>query len=305
MLHYLSSRTVTVILAANPRYRAPMKIPNRLQSMMDEGLIDEVISQLKSGKEAQVFVVRCGREIRCAKVYKEAHQRSFKQAAEYQEGRKIRGSRDARAMSKRTRHGQKEAESAWLNAEVQALYKLASAGVRVPKPYLFMEGVLLMELVHDENGRPAPRLHEVAFSPEQARAYHAQMLREVVRMLYAGLVHGDLSEFNVLVDADGPVIIDLPQAVNAASNNHASRMLERDVQNMANYFGKYAPELLKTNYGKEIWQLYVSGNLTPNTELTGEFQQEETPVDLQGLMDVIDHALKEEFERLARRDEDA
>lgn len=280
-----------------------MKIPNRLQSLVDEGMIDEVISQLKSGKEAQVFVVRCGREIRCAKVYKEAHQRSFKQAAEYQEGRKVRGSRQTRAMAKRTRFGQKEAESAWLNAEVHALYKLAGAGVRVPKPYLFMEGVLLMELVHDEEGRPAPRLHEVAFTPEKARAYHQQMVREVVRMLCAGLVHGDLSEFNVLVDASGPVIIDLPQAVNAASNNHASKMLERDVQNMANYFGKYAPELLQTHYGKEIWSLYVAGNLKPDTELTGKFKQEEKKVDLQGLMDVIDHALKEEFERLARRDQ--
>jgi RIO kinase 1 len=239
-------------------------------------------------------VVRCGREIRCAKVYKEAHKRSFKQAAEYQEGRKIRGSRDARAMSKRTRHGQKEAESAWLNAEVQALYKLSSAGVRVPKPYLFMEGVLLMELVQDENGRPAPSLHEVAFSSEQAVAYHAQMLRAVVRMLCAGLVHGDLSEFNVLVDAHGPVIIDLPQAVNAASNNHASRMLERDVRNMTNYFGKYAPELLKTHFGKEIWQRYVSGTLTPDTELSGQFMQDDKPVDLQDLMDVIDHVLEEE-----------
>lgn len=281
-----------------------MKIPNRLQSLLDEGMIDEVISQLKSGKEAQVFVVRCGHEIRCAKVYKEAHQRSFKQAAEYQEGRKVRGSRQARAMNKRTRYGQKEAESAWLNAEVAALYKLAGAGVRVPKPYMFMEGVLLMELVHDENGRPAPRLHEVSFSPEQARTYHQQMVREVVRMLCAGLVHGDLSEFNVLVDANGPVIIDLPQAVNAAGNNNAGRMLERDVQNMANYFGKYAPELLQTNYGKEIWSLYVAGNLKPESELTGIFKQDEKQVDLQGLMDVIDHALKEEFERLARRDEE-
>lgn len=281
-----------------------MKIPNRLQSLLDEGMIDEVISQLKSGKEAQVFVVRCGHEIRCAKVYKEAHQRSFKQAAEYQEGRKVRGSRQARAMNKRTRYGQKEAESAWLNAEVAALYKLAGAGVRVPKPYMFMEGVLLMELVQDDTGHPAPRLHEVSFSPEQARAYHAQMVREVVRMLCAGLVHGDLSEFNVLVDANGPVIIDLPQAVNAAGNNNAGRMLERDVQNMANYFGKYAPELLQTHYGKEIWSLYVAGNLKPESELTGTFKQDEKTVDLQGLMDVIDHALKEEFERLARRDED-
>lgn len=281
-----------------------MKIPNRLQSLLDEGMIDEVISQLKSGKEAQVFVVRCGHEIRCAKVYKEAHQRSFKQAAEYQEGRKVRGSRQARAMNKRTRYGQKEAESAWLNAEVAALYKLAGAGVRVPKPYMFMEGVLLMELVQDESGHPAPRLHEVSFSPEQARAYHQQMVHEVVRMLCAGLVHGDLSEFNVLVDANGPVIIDLPQAVNAAGNNNAGRMLERDVQNMTNYFGKYAPELLQTHYGKEIWSLYVAGNLKPESELTGTFKQEEKQVDLQGLMDVIDHALKEEFERLARRDEE-
>lgn len=277
-----------------------MKIPNRLQSLVDEGLIDEVVNQLKSGKEAQVFVVRSGKDIRCAKVYKEAHQRSFKQAAQYQEGRKVRGSRQARAMSKRSRYGQKEAESAWLNAEVDALYKLAAAGVRVPKPYMFLDGVLIMELVQDEDGDPAPRLHEVSFSPEQARLYHQQMVHEVVRMLCAGLVHGDLSEFNVLVDSNGPVIIDLPQAVNAAGNNNASRMLERDVANLAHYFGQYAPELLKTNYGKEIWALYEAGNLTPEVELTGHFAESDKKVDLDSLMEVIDFALKEEFERLAR-----
>ncbi|CBL46037.1 Conserved hypothetical protein [gamma proteobacterium HdN1] len=281
-----------------------MKIPPRLQALLDDGMIDEVLSQLKSGKEAQVFVVRCGRDIRCAKVYKEATQRSFKQAATYQEGRKVRGSRQSRAMAKRTRFGQKEAESAWLNAEVQALYKLAAAGVRVPKPYMFVDGVLLMELIHDESGSPAPRLHDVAFSPEQARKYHAQMLREIVRMLCAGLVHGDLSEFNVLMDANGPVVIDLPQAVNAAGNNSAAKMLERDVQNMANLFGKFAPELLQTRYGKEIWQRYAAGELTPDAELSGVAHEEEAPVDIKDLMSVIDHALKEEFERLARLQEE-
>ncbi|SDK21292.1 PA4780 family RIO1-like protein kinase [Microbulbifer yueqingensis] len=276
-----------------------MKVPKRLQPLVDDGMIDEVIAQLMSGKEAQVYVVRCGDGLRCAKVFKEARQRSFKQAVQYQEGRKGRNSRRARAMSKKTRYGQKEQEQAWLSAEVDALYRLASAGVRVPRPYGFVDGVLLMELVADDEGYAAPRLDDVTLTPEQARDYHGQVIADVVRMLCAGLVHGDLSEFNVLLDRDSPVIIDLPQAVDAAGNNNAAMMLERDVNNMRAYFGRFAPELLTTDYGKEIWALYEAGELHPDSRLTGHFEHDTTSVDVGDLMDVIDDVLEEEAERLA------
>lgn len=277
-----------------------MKLPARLASLVNDGLIDEVYYALMSGKEAQVFVVRANDEIRCAKVYKEANKRSFKQAVQYQEGRTVRNSRRARAMAKGTRYGQKEAEEAWLNAEVEALYRLAEAGVRVPKPYWFVDGVLVMELVVDEDGEPAPRLDNVAFDPETAREYHAQMMREIVRMLCAGLVHGDLSEFNVLVDHSGPVVIDLPQAVNAAGNNSAQMMLTRDVNNMRDYFGQYAPDLLVTHYAEEIWDLYQHGNLHPDSPLTGEFAQSNVEADLATMMRIIEHAKEEEEERKER-----
>ncbi|WP_237064856.1 PA4780 family RIO1-like protein kinase [Microbulbifer guangxiensis] len=276
-----------------------MKVPKRLQPLVDDGMIDEVVVQLMSGKEAQVYVVRCGDELRCAKVFKEAKQRSFKQAVQYQEGRKMRNSRRARAMSKKTRYGQKEQEQAWLSAEVDALYRLASAGVRVPQPYGFVDGVLLMELVADDEGYAAPRLDDVTLTPEQARDYHGQVIADVVRMLCAGLVHGDLSEFNVLLDPDGPVIIDLPQAVDAAGNNNAAMMLERDVDNMRAYFGRFAPELLTTDYGKEIWALYEAGELHPESRLTGRFEYDTSSVDVGDLMDVIDDVLEEEAERRA------
>jgi RIO kinase 1 len=277
-----------------------MKIPKRLQPLVEDGMIDEVISQLMSGKEAEVYVVRCGDDIRCAKVFKEASKRSFKQAVQYQEGRKVRNSRRARAMSKKTQYGQKEQENAWLNAEVEALYQLASAGVRVPKPYGFIDGVLLMELITDAEGYVAPRLDDVTLSPEDAKVWHQQVIEEVVRMLCAGLVHGDLSEFNVLLDAQGPVIIDLPQAVNAAGNNSASMMLERDVNTMRAYFSRFAPELLKTEYAREMWSLYESGKLQADSQLTGNYTYDETHADVDELMAVIDAASEEESERLQR-----
>ncbi|MEC9481930.1 MAG: PA4780 family RIO1-like protein kinase [Halomonas sp.] len=281
-----------------------MKIPKRLLPLIDEGMIDEVVSQLMSGKEAQVYVVRRGEELRCAKIFKDARQRSFKQAVQYQEGRTVRNTRRARAMSKKTRYGQREQEEAWLNAEVDALYRLAAAGVRVPQPHAFIDGVLLMELITDQEGYAAPRLDNVTLSAEQARDYHDRIITDVVRMLCAGLVHGDLSEFNVLVDRHGPVIIDLPQAVDAAGNNSAVYMFERDVDNMRAYFGRFAPELLETEYAKEIWALYEAGELHPEVKLTGRFEHDTSSVDVGDLMAVIGDALEEENDRRERARDD-
>lgn len=277
-----------------------MKTPKRLQPLQEEGLIDEVMRQLMSGKEATVYVVRCGEEIRCAKVYKEASQRSFKNAASYQEGRKVKNSRQARAMEKGTRYGRKMQEEVWQNAEVDALYRLAAAGVKVPKPYICHEGVLLMDLVTDADGNAAPRLNDVELTPESARKYHAQLLHQVVLMLCAGVIHGDLSEFNILVDEEGPVIIDLPQAIDAASNTEAGVMLERDVNNLATYFGQFAPELNGSKFGKEIWKLFTAGLLTPETVLTGIVAQDTRPVDLGAVMEEIESAIFEEKERQRR-----
>ncbi|MGZ5032934.1 MAG: PA4780 family RIO1-like protein kinase [Usitatibacter sp.] len=278
-----------------------MKIPRRLQPLLEDGLIDAVVRQLMSGKEAMVFVVRCGAETRCAKVYKEADKRSFRQAVDYTENRKTKNSRQARAMAKGSRFGKQAQEKAWQSAEVDALYRLAAAGVRVPKPYNFHEGVLLMELVTDEEGNAAPRLNDVEFTPGLARTFHAALIREVVRMLGAGLIHGDLSEFNVLAGADGPVIIDLPQAVDAAGNNHAKRMLERDVANLRNFFGRFAPEILETDHAGEIWSLYEAGSLTGESPLTGRFERDETAADLDTVLREIEDAGFEEDARQMRR----
>jgi RIO kinase 1 len=277
-----------------------VKIPKRLQPLVDDGLVDEVIRPLMSGKEADVYVVRCGSDVRCAKIYKDAIKRSFKKAAQYTEGRKVRNSRRARAMEKGSKFGRRQQEETWQNAEVDALYKLAGAGVRVPQPYGCFDGVLLMELITDEEGGIAPRLNDVAMSAQQAREDHALVMQYVMRMLCAGLVHGDLSEFNVLVNEDGPVIIDLPQAVDAAANNNARAMLDRDVQNITDYYGVFAPELLGSHYAQEIWALYEDGNLHPEHVLTGHFEIDTQPVDVDAVMLEIKAALAEEEGRQER-----
>lgn len=277
-----------------------MKIPKQLQPLVDDGLIDEVLYQLMSGKEATVYAVRCGTEVRCAKVYKEAMKRSFKKAAEYQEGRKVRNTRRARAMEKGSKFGRKQQEDAWQNTEVDALYTLAKAGVRVPEPYGCYGGVLLMELITDDEGDVAPRLNDVSMSAEQAIEDHALVMIYVMRMLCAGLVHGDLSEFNVLVDDYGPVIIDLPQVVDAAANNNAFKMLQRDVKNMSEYYGQYAPELQSTLYAEEMWALFEAGELTPETELTGHFELSTEAADVDTVLEEIKAAFEEEQERRER-----
>jgi RIO kinase 1 len=280
-----------------------MKIPKGLQPLIDDGIIDRVVLRLKSGKEASVYLVESGGEIRCAKVYKEAEQRGFHKLAHYQEGRKVRGSRDSRAMGKAGRHGRSVQEAEWKNAEVGALYRLVAAGVRVPQPYGVFDGVLLMQVVCDADGNPAPRLNDVELTPHQARGWHAFMIAQIVRMLCAGLIHGDLSEFNVLVDPAGPVIIDLPQAVSAAGNNNAFRMLERDVNNMREAFGRVAPELLATEYAHEIWKHYEAGTLLPESPLTGRFEHDRSEVNVVAVLDLIEDERLLAEERARRRAE--
>lgn len=280
-----------------------MKTPKRLAALLEEGLIDEVIGQLMSGKEATVYVVRCGDAIRCAKVYKDATQRSFKKSASYQEGRKVKNSRQARAMEKGSRYGRKMQEEVWQNAEVDALYRLASAGVRVPQPHICFEGVLLMDLVVDAEGNPAPRLNDIELDEERALEFHGMLLNQVVRMLCAGIVHGDLSEYNILVGEGGPVIIDLPQAIDAAANSTAAEMLERDVINLRTYFSTFAPVLRDTQFGKEIWGLYEGGLLTPEQVLSGQVVLDEHLADVGAVLMEVELAIKEnEIRQMCRPD---
>lgn len=277
-----------------------MKIPKRIQPLVDDGVVDSVLRQLMSGKEATVYVVQCGESIRCAKVYKDASQRSFKQAVLYNEGRKVRSGRRARAMEKGSKFGRKQQEEVWQNAEVDALYKLAEAGVRVPTPYGCFNGVLLMELITDEDGFAAPRLNDVSMTEEQALEDHLEIMGFIVKMLKVGIIHGDLSEFNVLVDEWGPIIIDLPQAVNAAGNNNAKRMFLRDVDNMKNYYAQFAPQLAETAYGKEIWALYEAGLLIDDVKLTGKFDEQSGPTNVVDILDEISAAREEHEDNEAR-----
>ena len=280
-----------------------MKIPKKIQPLVDDGIIDNVLRQLMSGKEATVYAVQSGGEVRCAKVYKEASKRSFKNAVLYNEGRKVRSGRSARAMQKGSKFGREQQEEIWQNTEVDALYKLADVGVRVPIPYGCFDGVLIMELITDAKGFAAPRLNDVTMLEEKALIDHAKVMDYVVKMLSVGVIHGDLSEFNVLVDEEGPVIIDLPQAVNAAGNNSAKKMLLRDVNNMTQYYAQFAPSLLTSRYGDEIWAIFESGDLTASTELTGEFTESEVSADVDMVLHEINAAREEEIERQERMSE--
>ena len=282
-----------------------MKIPKGLQPLIDDGVIDAVLRPLKSGKEASVYVVRAGDEVLCAKVYKDMAQRSFQARVQYQEGRKVRGSRQARAMGKATKFGKRELETAWKNTEVDALYRLMEAGMRVPKPHGYFHGVLLMELVVDEHGHSAPRLGEIDLIPELARWYHHDLVADVVRMLSIGLIHGDLSEYNVLVAAEGPVIIDFPQVVSAAGNNAARAMLLRDVHNLRDSLGRFAPELQSTHYGEEMWALYEKGELRADTQLTGQFVFDKRKANVRAVMESIEDARQEAIIRQQGREEAA
>jgi RIO kinase 1 len=279
-----------------------MKIPQGLQSLIEDGVIDRVIRPLKSGKEAAVYVVGCGDDVRCAKVYKDMAQRSFQQRVQYQEGRKVRGSREARAIGKATNYGRKQQEIAWKNTEVDALYQLADAGVRVPKPYGYFNGVLVMELVTDAEGYSAPRLGEVELDADTARSYHAFLIGQIVRMLCIDLIHGDLSPYNVLVGPEGPVLIDFPQVVSASGNNAARRMLQRDVNNLTAYLGRSAPELLDTWYAEEMWALFEAGALVPETPLTGQFVHDTHEVDVDGVREAIEEARRENLIRQQGRE---
>lgn len=279
-----------------------MKTPAALQALIDDGVIDEVLRPLKSGKEAAVYVVRSGDDVRCAKVYKDMAQRSFQQRVQYQEGRKVRGSREARAIGKATKYGRKQQETAWKNTEVDALYLLRDAGVRVPEPYGYYHGVLVMALVTDADGYSAPRLGEVELTAEQARDFHGVLMRQVVRMLCCGLIHGDLSAYNVLVGPDGPIVIDFPQVVSAAGNNAARQMLLRDVNNLTASLGRWAPELLDTWFGEEMWALFEAGDLRPDTVLTGVFAHDERKADVAGVREAIEDARQEALIRQQGRE---
>jgi RIO kinase 1 len=274
-----------------------MRIPNVLSSLVDEGVIERVVRPLMSGKEAQVYLVVAGGIDCVAKIYKEAENRTFKHRADYTEGRKVRNSRDQRAINKRSQHGKSQDEAAWRSTEVDMIYRLRAAGVRVPAPYHFIDGVLVMELVSDANGDPAARLGELDLTPAEAKVIYERLIQDVVRMLCAGVVHGDLSDFNVLVGADGPVIIDFPQSVDPSKNQNARKLLLRDVDNLHRFYSKFAPDEPRAPYAEEMWSLYESNRLTPETRLRGQYRSSQKKANVAELMDFIGEVNEDERRR--------
>ena len=292
---FLNYRRMRSVHEQSVRSIKSMRIPKRLEPLIEEGLIDSVICQLMSGKEAMIYMVRCGNQIRCAKVYKESNRRNFQQRSCYIEGRHVKNSRRARAMEKDSRYGHFAREEAWQSTEVDMLCRLGIAGVRVPKFYNFIAGVLLTELITDSEGNVAPRLSDLILTAKQAREYHRILIKQIVQMLCVGIVHGDLSQYNVLVDDRGPVIIDLPQAVNATDNHQARNIIKRDVDNLTAYFSRFAPELAQSDYATEIWSYYQRGRL-PHANLTGNVKQpDEKPVNVGNILQIIDSVVRKEI----------
>ena len=278
-----------------------MKFPQRLQTLIEEGLIDEVVRRITSGKEAEVFVVRSQGVLRAAKVYKEAINRTFKNRADYLDGRKLRGSRGERARARGGRFAKDQEEEAWQTAELSALGKLHAAGVRVPQPRAFLDGVLIMDLVLSADGMPAPRLADCGFNEAEARVLFGTVIHEVQRMLCAGVVHGDLSEYNVLLSVVGPVIIDLPQMIDAAASHAARGLLVRDVSNIRAFAARFAPDVAKLRYAEEMWALWERALLTPDTVLTGQWRDSTRQANVHAVQSAIADAHDERARELARR----
>jgi RIO kinase 1 len=234
-----------------------------LDILLADGVIDEVLGRLKSGKEANISLVRRGDDVLAAKVYKDRSTRSFKNNADYKEGRKVRNSRTQRAMDSGGRFGRDAAEQAWKSAEADALYRLVGSGVRGPVPVMFYEGVLLMELVKDREGRPAPRMIDVAIEPAAAVGVYADLVAQMIAMLCCDLIHGDLSPYNILAAADGPTIIDFPQVVSAVHSSRAEFFFLRDFDNVVRFVSGFDPSLAVHRHdGRAIWRAYVGRELT-------------------------------------------
>jgi RIO kinase 1 len=271
--------------------------PDGLAPLIDDGIIQRVLRPLMSGKEAQVYLVEARGEVCVAKVYKEAHDRTFKNRAEYTEGRRTRNSRDQRAMQKRTKHGRAQDEAAWRSTEVDMIHRLHAGGVRVPVPYIFIDGVLVMECIADDEGNPAPRLSDLSLDPDTAHEVYHRVIQEVVRMLAVGVVHGDLSEFNVLLGSDGPVIIDFPQSVDTASNTNARRLLLRDVENFHRFLARSVPNARRLPYAEEMWDLFELNALTADTRLTGRHRPPQRRMSTESVRDLIHDADRDERKR--------